>query len=105
MAQRSDSSMKLGAKSAYCCRPSPYGIATTCDTIETMLEKEAIVKLKRSHSDADDLIPMGNLTPPVSPTKATPTTRSSPSFSWSKLTDSLKAKKEPLRHWSLPFGV
>lgn len=60
----------------------------------TMLENEAILKLKRSHSDVDHLIPMGDYTPPTSPTKKAlqHATRTSRSFSWGKLTESIKGK-------------
>jgi protein-serine/threonine kinase len=58
-----------------------------------MLENEAILKLKRSHSDGDHLIPMGDVTPPESPCEdARVPTRTSRAFSWSKLTESIKGK-------------
>jgi protein-serine/threonine kinase len=58
-----------------------------------MLENEAILKLKRSHSDVDHLIPMGDVTPPESPYEdARQPTRASRAFSWSKLTESIKGK-------------
>ncbi|KAH5497820.1 hypothetical protein HBI31_092290 [Parastagonospora nodorum] len=62
-----------------------------------MLENDAILKLKRSNSDVDHLIPMGDYTPPNSPeTTAVPVTRTSRSFSWTKLTDTIiKGKKGP----------
>ncbi|KAI4616716.1 hypothetical protein J4E80_005991 [Alternaria sp. BMP 0032] len=56
-----------------------------------MLGDEAVFKLKRSVSDGDHLIPMGEVTPPRS-LDSTPATRSSRSFSISKLTDSIKGK-------------
>ncbi|KAE8832680.1 hypothetical protein HRS9122_08393 [Pyrenophora teres f. teres] len=60
-----------------------------------MLGEEVIMKLKRSMSDGDHLIPMGVVTPPRSPEKKTPfpKNRYNRSFSWSKLTDSLKGKR------------
>jgi len=62
-----------------------------------MLGDEAVMKLKRSMSDGDHLIPMGEMTPPRSPEKKTPLpkNRYNRSFSWSKLTDSLKGKRGP----------
>jgi protein-serine/threonine kinase len=58
-----------------------------------MLENDTILKLKRSHSDVDHLIPMGDFTPPHSPAQdAQNPTRGSRSFSWSKLTESIKGK-------------
>ncbi|KAF2831127.1 hypothetical protein CC86DRAFT_430869 [Ophiobolus disseminans] len=59
-----------------------------------MLENNAILKLKRSHSDVDTLVPMGELTPPNTPDKKTetPITRPSRAFSWSKLTMPIKGK-------------
>lgn len=47
---------------------------------------------KHSYSDVDHLIPMGDISPPGSPGKKTHATRSSRSFSWTKLTDSIKGK-------------
>ena len=63
-----------------------------------MLGDDAIIKLKRSMSESDHLIPMGDVTPPRSPAKhKTPDyrTRSSRSISWSKLTESIKGKRGP----------
>jgi protein-serine/threonine kinase len=57
-----------------------------------MLENDAILKLKRSHSDVDNLVPLGDLTPPNSPGNKTHPSRPSRSFSWSKLTESIKGK-------------
>ena len=59
-------------------------------------DDKAIIKLKRSVSDSDHLIPMGEMTPPRSPDK-TPShkTRSSRSCTWTKLTESIKGKKAP----------
>jgi protein-serine/threonine kinase len=62
-----------------------------------MLENETILRLKRSLSDVDPLIPMGDLTPPASPEKKAHGIRGSRSFSWSKLTESIKAKGPSLR--------
>jgi protein-serine/threonine kinase len=55
-----------------------------------MLGDDAVVMLKRSTSDADDLVPVGELTPPRSVSASTPRTRSSRAFSLTKLTDSIK---------------
>ncbi|KAL5113343.1 hypothetical protein ACEQ8H_008789 [Pleosporales sp. CAS-2024a] len=63
-----------------------------------MLEKETILKLKRSNSDVDDLIPMGDYTPPPSPGKKTHLATSSRSFSWGKLTESIKGKQSSRSH-------
>jgi protein-serine/threonine kinase len=56
-----------------------------------------LLKLKRSLSDVDNLVPMGEVTPPRSPEKKTPgtKTRDNRSFSWSKLTESMKGKRGP----------
>lgn len=60
-----------------------------------MLDREAVVKLKRSASEGDHLIPMGEVTPPPPLAKKTSIskTRSGRSFSWSKLTDSIKGRR------------
>lgn len=67
-----------------------------------MLDRTAIVKLKRSDSDGNHLIPMGDITPPQSPGKETLTfkTRSDRSFSLHKLTDSLKGRRRSSSHSS-----
>ncbi len=62
-----------------------------------MLQKTAILKLKRSLSDVDDLIPMGELTPPSSPSKKMPGSRVNHAFSWTKLTENLKVRKRSSR--------
>lgn len=56
-----------------------------------MLENDTILKLKRSHSDADNLIPFGEATPPQTPAN-NPATRTARSFSFAKLTESIKGK-------------
>ncbi|KAI1536240.1 SPS1 Serine threonine protein kinase [Pyrenophora tritici-repentis] len=62
-----------------------------------MLGDEVVMKLKRSMSDGDHLIPMGVVTPSGSPETKTPFSKNkyNRSFSWSKLTDSLKGKRGP----------
>ncbi|KAH7408105.1 hypothetical protein DE146DRAFT_776369 [Phaeosphaeria sp. MPI-PUGE-AT-0046c] len=57
-----------------------------------MLDEDTVRMFKHSYSDVDDLIPVGDISPPGSPGKKTHATRSSRSFSWTKLTDSLKGK-------------
>lgn len=57
-----------------------------------MLGDEAVHRLKRSMSDVDDLIPVGQATPPGSPSKRTPKNRSNRAFSWTKLTESITGK-------------
>ncbi|KAF2026020.1 hypothetical protein EK21DRAFT_75024 [Setomelanomma holmii] len=57
-----------------------------------MLENDTILRLKRSNSDVDDLVPDGDVTPPSSPGSKAHATRGSRSFSWSKLTESIKGK-------------
>lgn len=59
-----------------------------------MLGDDAIIKLKRSLSDVDDLVPVGEATPPGTPGKKTPKSRTGRAFSWSKLTDSIKATRQ-----------
>lgn len=57
-----------------------------------MLGDEAIVKLRRTLSDADTPVPLGHVTPPSSPGSLAHLTRSARAFSWSKLTESIKGK-------------
>jgi protein-serine/threonine kinase len=61
------------------------------------VQEAELLKLKRSLSDIDHLVPMGEVTPPRSPEKKTPLqkTRSNRAFSWSKLTESMKGKRGP----------
>lgn len=67
-----------------------------------MLDRTAIVKLKRSVSDGDHLIPMGDVTPPQSPGKETPASKTRPgrSFSVLKLTDTPKGRRRSSSHSS-----
>ena len=60
-----------------------------------MLDRETIVKLKRSVSEGDHLVPMGEATPPRPLGKKIPNakTRSDRSFSFFKLTDSIKGRR------------
>ncbi|KAH8725340.1 hypothetical protein GQ44DRAFT_739784 [Phaeosphaeriaceae sp. PMI808] len=62
-----------------------------------MLEHGAMLRLKRTHSDVDHLIPPADTTPPTSPGRQTATPRATRSFSWSKLTESIKGKAPPSR--------
>ncbi|KAF3001492.1 hypothetical protein E8E13_008823 [Curvularia kusanoi] len=58
-----------------------------------MLDQDAIQKLKRSKSDVDDLIPLGDITPPRElPARTPPRRQRSRTFSLTKLTDSIKRK-------------
>jgi protein-serine/threonine kinase len=61
------------------------------------VDEAELLKLKRSLSDGDHLVPLGEVTPPRSSEKKTPLQkpRPNPAFSWSKLTESLKGKRGP----------
>ncbi|KAJ8118202.1 hypothetical protein OPT61_g759 [Boeremia exigua] len=60
-----------------------------------MLGEDAIRSLKRSKSDVDDLVPLGEITPPRGSFSSTPRTRGTRAFSLTsltKFTDSIKRK-------------
>ncbi|KAL6702940.1 hypothetical protein ACN47E_000782 [Coniothyrium glycines] len=56
-------------------------------------DDDALVGMKRSLSDVDDVVPVGQATPPRSSGKST--SRANRAFSWSKLTESIKGSKRP----------
>ena len=63
----------------------------------TMLHDTTIIQLKGSLSDVDHLLPVGQLTPPSSSGNSTSKTRSGRSFSWSKLTGSIRGRRQSSR--------
>lgn len=68
----------------------------TTSTGADMLGEDTIRSLKRSKSDVDDLVPMGERTPPRGSASSTPRTRSYRALSLTKIADGLKRKGRSL---------